>query len=455
MSTATLAFGFPLVAAILALRRQLERRSTAVAGVAIAGLGLIAAFGVWGYLSRLEASRGPQGAALQAPVQYRAEVFRLSGCPEDPSEDRFPCFDSMVDFMGSHGLKLYETSTETPTSGPSGILAADDTIVIKINYQWRERGGSNIDLLRGLIRSIVDHPAGFTGEIVVCENAQFASVHGFDRDDNNAQDPTLSPHDAVEHFQDLGYNVSQFDWTSIRSVAVAEYSEGNLVDGYVKYPFDPQLDGAVSYPKFQTDFGTFISLRDGIWKPATSSYDREHLKFINLPVLKSHSTYGVTANVKDYMGVVTNSLDTNSHDAVEQGLLGAHLGIIGLADLNILDAIWINAHPNGGPGTDYSEATRRDELVVSTDPVAADLWATKNILVPAFEDNGYDQWPRADPDNPNSRFRVYLDNSAFYVLSAGLVVTNDPAQIDSYSTSAPLYADGFESGDTSAWSSWQ
>ena len=161
MSTATLAFGFPLVAAILALRRQLERKRFTVAGVAIAGLGLVAAFGVWGYLSRLEASRGPQGTALQAPAGYRAEVFHLSSCPEDPSEDRFPCFDSMVDFMGSHGLKLYETPTETPTSGPDGILAADDTIVIKINYQWRERGGTNTDLLRGLIRRIVDHPARF------------------------------------------------------------------------------------------------------------------------------------------------------------------------------------------------------------------------------------------------------------------------------------------------------
>ena len=128
-----------------------------------------------------------------------------------------------------------------------------------------------------------------------------------------------------------------------------------------------------------------------------------------------------------------------------------HLGDHGLADLNILDAIWINAHPNGGPGTDYCEATRRDELVASTDPVAADLWATKNILIPAFEDNGYDQWPKADPDNPNSKFREYLDNSALYVLSAGLVVTNDPGQIDSYSTSAPLYADGFESGDFGDW----
>ena len=48
------------------------------------------------------------------------------------------------------------------------------------------------------------------------------------------------------------------------------------------------------------------------------------ITFINVPVLKSHhSTYGVTACVKNYMGVVTDSLGTNSHDGVGGGLMGA------------------------------------------------------------------------------------------------------------------------------------
>jgi len=341
----------------------------------------------------------------------------------------------------------------TPTSGPDGLLAEDDVIVIKINYQWAERGGTNTDLLQGVIRSIVDHPQGFVGEIVVCENAQFRSVDNFDRPDNNAQDHSLSPHDVVTHFQDLGHNVSLFDWTSIRYTQVDEYSASDLDNGYVVYPWDAQLDGAVSYPKFRTSWGTYVSLRDGTWDPATETYDRGHLKFINMPVLKSHSIYGVTANVKDYMGVVTRELGTRSHDAIRYGLLGAHLGVIGLADLNILDAIWINAHPNGGPGTDYGEATRRDELVISVDPVAADLWSTVNILIPAFMDNGYESWPKADPDDPSSDFREYLDNSTDAILAAGIDVTNDLGQIDAFSFPGPVFFDDFESGNMSAWSS--
>ena len=155
--------------------------------------------------------------------------------------------------MGSQGTEVLPVRVAVADSGPGGIIAADDVVVIKINYQWDERGGTNTDLLRGLIRAIVDHPDSFTGEVVVCENAQFNSVNGFDRTDNNAQDTTLSPHDVVVGFQGLGYTVSHYDWTSIRYTSVDEFSEGDIDDGYIVYAYDPQISGRVSYPKFQTE----------------------------------------------------------------------------------------------------------------------------------------------------------------------------------------------------------
>jgi uncharacterized protein (DUF362 family) len=341
--------------------------------------------------------------------------------------------------MGREGLKFYQSSTESLASGPTGIIATDDVVVIKINYQWDERGGTNVDVLRGLIRRVVDHPDSFAGEVVVCENAQFNSVENFDRPENNAQDHGLSPHDVVVAFQLAGYNVSHYDWTSVRYTSVSEYADGNMTDGYVVYPYDSQLHGRVSYPKFQTDAGTYISLKYGIWDPGSSTYDREHLKFINVPVLKSHSaSYGATVSVKHYMGVVTRELSTNSHSAIHYGILGALLGEIQPADLNIVDCIWINANPHDGPWTSYSGATRRDELVASVDPVAADIWTVKNILIPAFLANGYSPpWPEpsADPDDPGSDFRQYLDNSMYQILSAGYTVTNDLEQIDMVSGS--------------------
>ena len=452
ISTATLAFGAPLVLCAIALRDRLARMPSRL-GITAAAIGILATLGAAAYLSHLEASLGTQPHFLQAPSEYRASVFHLEACPQEPNGDRFPCIDGIFDLMGDQGKKIYRSATEGRTSGPQGIIDDDDVVVIKINYQWAERGGSNTDVLQGLIRALVDHPDGFDGEIVVCENAQFASTNGFDRTNNNAQDKTLSPFDVVSHFQDLGFDVSLFDWTPIRETSVSEYSDGNLTDGYVVYAHDSQYNGKVSYPKFQTTpSGTYISLRDGIWDQVSGTYDRDRLKFINLPVLKSHSIYGVTANVKNYMGVVTRELSTNSHNAIRLGLLGDVLGEIWLADLNILDAIWINARPGNGPRTYYDAATRRDELVASTDPVAADLWATVNILVPAFEDNGYSSWPKADPTDPSSNFRQYLDNSATYLLAAGFDVTTDLDKIDAFSRPYAMFSDGFETGDTSGWS---
>ncbi len=433
LSAATLAFGTPVVGVLLAARRGIAAGLRTPIGIALAALGLIATAGMWGYASRANDYRGPK---LDPPPDYRARVYHVTDCPQDPAGDRFLGLDNLLALMGRGGLKFYESPGTSLLAGPDGIIASDDVVVVKINYQWSERGGTNTDVLRGLIRRIVDHPDTFTGEVVVCENAQFVSVSGFDRSNNNAQDHGLSPHDIVVDFQTLGFRVSHYDWTGLRYTTANEYSELDMADGYVLYPYDSVLNGHVSYPKFQTDEGTYISLRHGIWDPLGGTYDREQLEFINVPVLKTHSIYGVTACVKDYMGVVTGALNTRSHDAVRVGILGALLGEIQPADLNILDSIWINAVPENGPGTSYAVATRRDELVASIDPVAVDIWSVRNILIPAFKANGYSPpWGRADPDDPASRFREYLDNSMNYILAAGHDATNDAAQIDAFSGS--------------------
>jgi hypothetical protein len=453
LATATLALGAPAVAGLVALRRRLLAAARSPAALATLGVALFAGVAVWSQLARVDAS--PTGAVPASPADYRAELFHAAGCGENPAGDRFPCLEELFALMGRHGVKIYRSATVAPLAGPDGIVGADDVVVIKINYQWPERGGTNTDLLRGLVRVLVSHPDGFTGEIVVAENAQFAAVGNFDRASNNAQDPGLSPHDVVGHFQASGYAVSQFDWTAIRDTAVSEYSAGDLRDGYLLYPYDPALHGQISYPKFRTAAGTYVSLRDGVWDPATATYDRARLKLVNVPVLKSHhAVYGATACVKNFMGLVTGSLGTNSHAAIRYGLLGAVLGEIRPPDLNLLDAIWVNGDPYSGPSTSYAGATRRNELVASRDPVAADLWSVQHILVPAFLANGYSPpWPApsADPDDPAGAFRVYLDQSMNRLLAAGFPVTNDPTRIDVHEVVA-LFADGFESGDAAAWS---
>jgi uncharacterized protein (DUF362 family) len=442
--TAAAAFGAPVVAGILAIRRRVVARFLTSQGIALAGLGLIVTIVLWGYVSQsgalqwtkdVQFTPGPTGT-----VGYKSRIFHQTNCPQNPEEDHFLCLDDLIELMGGHGLKFYRSSSLSLTAGPEGIIAPRDVVIIKINYQWPERGGTNTDLLRGLIRRIVDHPDVFTGEVVVCENTQVISSGGFDRDYNNAQDTGLSPADVVAGFQAQGHEVSIYDWTAIRFNSVNEYSAGDMSDGYVVLPYDAQLNGRVSYPKFKTAFGHRVSLKFGIWTE-DAGYDRARLKFINVPVLKSHHTaYGATAMVKNYMGVVTNELGTNSHLATRYGILGALLAEIRPADLNILDAIWINADPYSGPQTSYAVATRMDQLVASRDPVAGDMWAVNNILIPAFIAKGYSPpwpWPSADPENPLSEFRQYLDSSMSRVIAAGFNATNELANINSVSLGPP------------------
>ena len=427
ISAATLAFGAPLVAVVLAVRRRI--RPTALVAAAAAGLALTVSLAI--YLSQAAVYRGP---VLAAPLSYRAQIYHVTGCPQDPAGDHFVGLSNLLEVMGRGGLKFYRSATASPVAGPGGIVAANDVVILKINYQWDQRGGTNTDLLRGLIRSIVHHPDGFTGEVIVCENAQYSPVYAFDRSLNNAQDNGQSPHDVVLAFQGQGYNVSHYDWTAVRGVQVGEYSAGDANDGYVVGAYDDRWQGKLSYPKFRSAAGTCVSLRYGVWNAGSGTYDRARLKFINVPVLKSHhSTYGATASVKHYMGVVTGQLSTNSHTAIAAGIMGALMDEIQVADLNIVDAIWINANPNTGPSTPYAGATRRDELVASLDPIALDLWSVKNILIPGFLANGYSPpWPMpsAYPDLPGSAFRTYLDASMNQLLAAGHSVTNNLDQID-------------------------
>jgi hypothetical protein len=431
MSTAALAFGAPFGAAIIAARRRmiLWMRTPVIAGAAVLGLVLTVSLSI--YYSRAVEYGGP---VLNPPQTYRAQLYHVSACPQSPGGDHFVGLSNLLGVMGRGGLKFYHSGIASPVAGPDGIVGAGDVVVIKINYQWDQRGGTNTDLLRGLIRSIVDHPDGFTGEVVVCENAQFNSTSGLDRPLNNAQDHALSPHDVVIAFQGQGYNVSHYDWTVMRAVQVGEYSTGNMNDGYVVEGYNAGYQGKLSYPKFRSSAGTYLSLRYGVWNPGSGTYDRTRLKFINVPILKSHhATYGATVSTKHYMGVVTDQFSTNSHSGIRLGIMGALMGEIQMADLNIVDAIWINANPNSGPGTTYTGATRRDELVAGLDPIALDIWSVKNILIPGFLANGYSPpWPSpsADPDLPSSAFRTYLDNSMNQLLASGKEVTNSYDQID-------------------------
>ena len=341
--------------------------------------------------------------------------------------------------MGRRGLPLHRSPSTGPTSGPEGLVGKEDLVIIKVNGQWAERGGTNTDLLRSLIGETAGHPEGFDGEIVVADNGQrqFGTTGrggDFDFSRNNAEDRSQSIRKVVDSFAG-SRRVSARLWDGITTRRVGEYDEGDGEDGYVVAPSPSARTSAlVSYPKFRTDAGTFVSFKKGLWDPKRRSYDGERLKVINLSLLKSHVVCGVTATVKNYMGVVSDKLTARlghrAHDRIFTGAMGTQMVESRLPALNIIDAIWINPHPGRGPSTGYDDAVRTNTIAAAVDPFALDSWAAKNILMPAARKEGYRDLSSLDPEcaDPGS-FGDWLRLSMAEFHQAGIHATMDEAQV--------------------------
>ena len=348
----------------------------------------------------------------------------------------------LINLMGKHGLCFYKSQEEGENKGSDGLIARDDVVLIKVNSQWDQRGGTNTDLLKELIQAILNHPDGFVGEIVVVDNgqAQYGSAGNggsFSWDLSNAEDPSQSVGKVVSMFSG-SHKVSAYLWDTITTKQVKEYKDGDMEDGYVvNMTVNPRTGIMVSYPKFKTRFGTYISFKLGIWNPETQTYDSERLKVINMPVLKTHRTYGVTACVKHYMGVVsdklTRSLGARAHDTVGAGGMGTEMVETRFPVLNIIDAIWVNAVPRRGPRTPYEIATRVNVIAASTDPVALDYWAAKYILMKVAKLKGYSDLSSMDPDNTSSgSFGNWLTLSMNEIIRAGYQSTVDEDHMNVY-----------------------
>ncbi len=313
------------------------------------------------------------------------DVFHVQGIPDFPFIDpgrpnNHLGLDSLLYSMADNGLKLYRSSRPDALCGPSGLIALDDVVLIKVNAQWKYRGATNSDLVRGLIQRLLDHPDGFTGEVVIVENGQgrgslacdTSSTYGGDTGVHaNANDESHSFLYLVNTlFRDP--RVSAYLLDPLRATFIGP--DEHVKDGYRKYE-------NVSYPCFTTVGGRRVELREGIWNGASHS---PRLKLINVPVLKHHDTGGseFTASLKLFYGLV--SMDDGQSGPRHYSGLGETVGkmaaSVATPVLSIIDAIWVS---HGSLGGWPAEATfRANQLAAGQDPVALDAWAAKNILHP-------------------------------------------------------------------------
>ena len=104
-------------------------------------------------------------------------------------------------------------------------------MLIKVNGQWNQRGGTNTDLLRSFIQAIIDHPHGFAGEIVADNRQRQYGAEGnggsMDWDLNNAEERSQSVQDVVDAFA-ATHRVSASLGDTITGTRVAEYAAGDV-----------------------------------------------------------------------------------------------------------------------------------------------------------------------------------------------------------------------------------
>jgi hypothetical protein len=326
--------------------------------------------------------------------------------------------------------------------GIENVIGSDDVVVIKPNVQWWSHGVPNLSAFKQLVDLIMNRAGGFNGEVVLAENCHRGAAPwkhaGWSTDFSRNSDLK-----EVNNYNDLttflkkkyGSRFSTCHWINVKSGARRIFSpaEGTgyvFCDGTHGVPlisFDNGHQGngfrevIMTYPVFQTDKGTMVDFKHGIWEK--DSYTGQTFKFINFAALNHHSTWcGASSAIKNYLGVTDLSGGPdprndgkltdkyyNFHSfpfnkwapGPEPGMIGAEIGVflntIRKADLNITTAEWVGMASRTEP-----PVARTGVVLACKDPVALDYHATKYVLHPNSKCSIH------SPDDPESPMHQYL-----------------------------------------------
>lgn len=351
--------------------------------------------------------------------------------------------ECLLNAMGAKGVKLYRSDQPSPLSGPLGMIGPEDVVLVKVNAQWKYRGCTNSDLVRGLVQRILNHPDGFTGEVVIFENGQGRGSLNCDTlGGKNNSYPDHAVHANAEdeshsflYLVDKVFNdprVSSYLLDPIRSTFI-DHAD-HTTDGYRIYQ-------DVSYPCFTTTGGRRVELREGVWNG--EGYD-DKIRLINVPVLKHHDINGseITASLKHFYGILSMG-DGQSRYRHYSGLgwtCGKMVASIKTPVLNILDCIWVS-HRNirGYPAED---TVRVNQILASQDPVALDYWAAKYIFYPIDRNQrhhpaypGIDYWLSEAKDAINTQGGLYDPEHGIFIMKT----TKNEGEMNVHERSTPLF----------------
>lgn len=357
--------------------------------------------------------------ARPEPNGERSQVFRVDGCPVHDGQLRHVGVDALLHQLSLRDNKFYKSSQPGALSGPDGLIAANDVVLLKVNAQWKCRGGTNTDMLRGLIHRILQHPDGFHGEVVIFENGQgrpaaFDGIH-CDADKSeykpfpelagkvqvNAEQQDVATIDYLVRTVFAGKPVSAFLMDPHAGVFIAD--NDHTTNGYRR--IGAPGTHCISYPCFTTARGNRIELKYGRW----TGFDfAQNLKLIHCAILKDHSgDIGMTGALKIVYGTLSMQDGTAARrHYADLGSQCARMWTeVRSPDLNILDCLWVSYGSttvngqtvSGCVGYPPSIVSRQNILLAGHDPVAIDYYANKHILLPLGGDNASNHDPDRNP----------------------------------------------------------
>lgn len=393
-----------------------------------------------------------------APVtqsdQSDKPTYILSENIRGDSETYSRIFESKNGTPGQNMSKVLEM-----LGGIETIIDKNDIVILKPNGQQVGHNMTNTNTMKAFIDQVLTIH-GFNGEIIIAENHHHIDCNsaGWTTQYRNGD---FNLNELVDYYHDKGINnVSKYHWRDAGAVPDSRFTladPGRIVsgpdegDGYVWTDYDYTYNGKktkMNYPIFtSTCSGVTIDFKNGAWK--NGRYTGQPIKFINISALRNHSNAGVTATIKNYLGVVdlscgyhgikpsgyynfhyiavdwpTSGLvrDGMKHFITSQfaekqktinkiakyvgpqnGAMGSAVGFfmrtIRKADLNIIAAEY------AGHEGRHNIPAHIKTVLASTDPVALDYYAGKYVLVPL----GGKRVMFNNPDNRRGTFRKTLD----------------------------------------------
>lgn len=337
--------------------------------------------------------------------------------------------------------------------GIEQLIGRNDIVVLKPNAQWWMQGMTNTDSMKAFMELVLNSKQ-FDGEIIIAENNQYNDYggRGWSTDKPNGK---YNYNQLIEFFNDRGFdNVSRYHWRGAgpnpnpiegdddgsggQRVSGPDDGDGYVWCDDVIYTTPEGKHCWMTYPVFTSTYsGVTIDLKNGAWKNGRYLKDRK-VKFINFSALNHHSFYcGVTASVKNLMGVVDMScgfhaptpdntynvhfIGVKKYIKLRQllsnriifnkiryfiyvkayknfkytgGALGKFIIDIRQPDLNIVTAHWVG----WGSRWDENKSSYPKTLLASTDPVALDYMAAKYVLLPQTPKREKEILKLNDPD---------------------------------------------------------